>query len=142
VIFKRHLILFAIPLLLGTGLASASETQAPSQDPALEFDPATSSLTVSFNENADNSVGNKTVPPSGITSFFHIGPPLVDVGNPTPRDPGSGTPVVDTPEPDAFWSAFLCLFILCCLKGYSFWRSQQPTGGTQMPIKSAGRGNL
>ena len=52
-----------------------------------------------------------------VTSLFVINPPLVNVKPPfNTLNPNNGTPVAVAPEPEAFLSALLCLFILGLLK--------------------------
>jgi len=89
---------------------------------------AQSSLPAKFFENdalvTDSASYSDTTAPTA-TAFFQLqlNGPLVPINtDPNPINPSSGTPLIITPEPDAFWSAGLCLLILVALKACSAWK--------------------
>ncbi len=69
-----------------------------------------------------SSSSSAETPAPSITTFFKINAPLVPINNPPQLDPNKGSPLVITPEPGAFWSAGLCLFVLCALRRLSTWK--------------------
>ena len=125
-----------------TGFSESQVAYSPEVD--LDHNHSSGSLPTQFFANNDNvtktlqnsaTASDSSPQTTGkVTSLFTItiNPPLVNVDSPGTLSPGGGVPVVVAPEPDAFLSALLCLFILCLLKVLSGWRRR----GTVSPTSN------